>query len=83
MFPDEANAAAGAFTYHVKPDPKWGEDYFPPQVLFSQREHPDSSQITMTFCNKTQFGTDEAVSFTVHFENGKAVKIERHDVGKA
>ena len=79
MFPDEANVAAGAFVYSVKPDPKWGKHYFPPRVIFSQRRNPDSSKITMTFCNKTQFDSTEPVSFTVHFENGKAVRIERKD----
>ena len=79
MFPDEANVAAGAFVYNVKPDPKWGEHYFPPQVIFSQRKSPDSSKITMTFCNNTQFDSAEPISFTVHFESGKAVRIERRE----
>ena len=79
MFPDEAHAAAGAFAYSVKPDPKWGERYYPPAVIFSQRNNPDASQITMTFCNKTQFDTSEPVSFTVHFEKGKVVRIQRRE----
>lgn len=79
MFPDEAHAAAGGFVYSVTPDPKWGERYFPPRVIFSQRRSPDSSKIEMTFCNKSQFDSAEPVTFTVHFENGKATRIERKD----
>lgn len=78
MFPDEAHAAAGDFLYNVRPDKKrWGDNAIPPQVIFSQRAHPDSSYIKMTFCTATQFNTPEPVSFSVGFRHGRAVAITR------
>jgi hypothetical protein len=78
MFPDEANAAAGEFVYLVRADKKrWGDNAFPPQVIFSQRTHPDESHIEMTFRTATQFNTAEPVPFTVTFRRGKAVSITR------
>ena len=76
MFPDEAYAAAGAFTYTVERDPKWESGAFPPEIIFGQREKPDASKISMTFCNKTQFDSKTPIVFTVYFEQGKAIRIE-------
>jgi hypothetical protein len=79
MFPDEAHAAAGAFVYMVRADKtRWPDHSPPPQVIFAQREHPDASHIELTFHNKTQFGTTEPVSFTVTFEQGRAIAITRN-----
>lgn len=79
MYPDEAHAAAGRFMYKVEGDPKWGDNYFPPQVINSQRKNPDNSKIELTFWTKTQFDTKPHVSFTVFFERGKAARIERNN----
>jgi len=76
MFPDEAYAAAGVFTYTVERDPKWESGTFPPQIIFGQRKKPDSSKISMTFCNKTQFDSKMPIVFTVYFEQGRAIRIE-------
>ena len=58
-------------SYNVVPDERWGDDWFPPDVIFSQRRDADDSKIRLTFSNKTQF--------TVEFERGRAVLIERVD----
>lgn len=80
MFPDEAHAAAGQFVYTLRADKnRWGDKYFPPEVIFSQRTHPDDSEIEMSFCNRTQFNTAKPVSFTVLFRHGRATKITRNN----
>ena len=77
MFPDEAHHAAGAFTYELLGAPK---SVFPPDVIFSQRERMDPDvTIRMFFKNRTQYGGDEAVPFTVTFRNGKAVAIRTQE----
>jgi len=74
----EAYAAAGGeFLYKLQADPKWGNGYFPPAVIFSQCKVPDSSKISMFFTNSTQFETKVPARFEVLFENGKATKITR------
>jgi hypothetical protein len=80
MFPDEAHHAAGAFTYELLGAPK---GVFPPDFIFAQRQRPDPDvTIRMFFKNRTQYGGDEAVPFTVTFRNGKAIAIRtREDEG--
>ena len=62
-------------SYNVVPDERGGDDWVPPDVIFSQRRDADDSKIRLTFSNKTQFDTAFPVSFTVEFERGRAVKI--------
>ena len=85
MYPDEAHAAAGRFVYSFRPDKKRWEiekrsgiytDGL--SVMFSQRSHPDSSHIKMTFRNSSQFNPPQPVSFTVTFRRGRAVSITRN-----
>lgn len=85
MFPDEAHAAAGQFVYSVTPGKKRreiekrsGTFTDPLYVIFSQRTHPDSTHIEMTFRNSSQFKTSQLVSFTVTFRQGRAVSITRN-----
>ena len=47
MFPDKAHAAAGAFIYNVKPDPKWGDGYDPPDIISGQRHSLNNSSTWM------------------------------------
>ncbi len=77
MFPDEAWAAGGSFLCAVQADEKQrGTNLvFPDKVILAQRLHPDSSRIEMTFHNRTQFGTTKPASFTVIFNQGRAVSI--------
>jgi hypothetical protein len=75
MFPDEAqHAAGGGFVYEVYGAPQGS---FPPDVIFSQRQRPDPDvAIRLRFRNRTQYGGDEDVPFSVTFLNGKAVAIQ-------
>jgi hypothetical protein len=78
MFPDEAAAAAGQFAYAVKVDKaRWGENYDTLQVIYSERVHPDNSEIELNFWTSTQFDTTNVVGFKVVFEHGRAVSITR------
>jgi hypothetical protein len=78
MFPDEAAAAAGQFTYGVKVDKaRWGGSYDTMQVIYAQRSHPDDSEIELNFWTRTQFDTPEPAGFTVVFKHGRAVSVDR------
>src|SRR5271156_4161834 len=78
MFPDEAAAAAGQFAYAVKADKaRWGTNSDPEQVIFSERAHPDNSEIELNFWTRTQFNTMSDAGFKVVFNHGKAVSITR------
>src|SRR5277367_4297924 len=78
MFPDEAAAAAGQFSYAVKVDKaRWGENYDTWQVIYSERAHPDDSEIELNFWTRTQFDTTNVVGFKVIFTNGRATSITR------
>lgn len=68
MFPDEAHAAAGAFTYLTKSNANYKEDrnQYPPNVFFSQKENPDPNiRILMVFNNKTQFNSKDPIAFFI------------------
>ena len=80
MYPDEAHAAGGGFSYAITDAPGYNEphDFYPPGLIFSQKEKPTPQLIIkMGFKNKTQFDSEEPIGFWVYFENGKAVRIER------
>jgi len=77
MNPEEAHAAAGQFVYSITPAPEHGTDYNPLYVIYKQKENPDDSTILMTFWTKAQFNTETEECFTVRFERGRAVSIER------
>ena len=78
MFPDEAAAAAGQFAYAVKADKaRWGDNSDAEQVIYSERAHPDNSEISMNFWTRTQFDTTNVVGFEVVFTNGRAASISR------
>jgi hypothetical protein len=82
MYPDEARAAGGPFIYSVKPDPEDDRPFSPLRIIYGQRGKPDNAKIELTFRNCTQFDTEEPTAFTVFFERGKAVRIERRDEKK-
>ena len=78
MYPDEAAAAAGQFAYAVKADEaRWGDNFDAEQVIYSERAHPDNSEIEMNFWTRTQFDTTNLVGFKVVFTNGRAASITR------
>jgi HEAT repeat protein len=74
MFPDEAHHAGGSLGYELLGAPP---GTFPPDAIFSQRQRPDPNvTIRLFFRNRTQYGGDEAVPFSVTFQKGKAVAIK-------
>ena len=82
MFPDEAIAATAGhrqpYALAVKPDPsRWPEGSDPEQVIWSERAHPDNSEIDINFWTRTQFDTTNLVGFKVVFTNGRAASITR------
>ena len=80
MCPEDARIAGGrcemAYSSFV-PDPRWGENPNPLDVMLAQRNNPDSSCFTLMFQNRTQFKTNDPVAFSVFFEKGRSVRIER------
>lgn len=83
MDPYMAHLAAGAFAFKVDADPaKWEGNADPYNVMWAQSQHPDDSQIWMTFETDTQFPGEGEKRFTVYFQKGKAVKIEKLAGGK-
>lgn len=83
MSPYEAKLAAGAFYFKVQADSTiWPPDADPNIVIAKQATHPDNSKIWMTFETATQFPSDGLTRFTVFFEKGQAVKIEKTGVAK-
>ena len=83
MSPYEAKLAAGAFHFKVNADPTiWSANADPNIVIAKQATHPDNSKIWMTFETATQFPDDGLTRFTVSFEKGRAVKIEKSGVAK-
>lgn len=78
MTPSEARHAAGAFSFKVIADPsRWGKNADPYQVMATQSQQPDDSQIWMTFKNAVQYPSEGEQAFRVHFRHGKAVEIEK------
>jgi hypothetical protein len=78
MCPEDAHAAGGwCDVSSFVPDPMWDPNAHPLDIALAQRDHPDSSRMKFTFHNRTQFDTDEPMAFTVVFERGRAVRIER------
>ena len=78
MTPSEARDAGGAFFFKVTADPtKWPSNPDPYHVMSAQSQHPDDSQIWMTFKNSAQYPFESEQTFRVHFLRGKAVKIEK------
>jgi hypothetical protein len=79
MCPFQAFAAAGfPGPYIVKKDKeKWSDHVPPPNIISAQCENPDNSVIELAFRNKSQFKTEEPVSFRVRFIKGKAVLIDQ------
>jgi len=51
----------------------------PLEVIFLQRYEPDSSLISLTFNNTSQYETEDWVSFATFFINGRATRIQRTD----
>ncbi len=47
----------------------------PPDLLWRQRNAPDSTQIQLNFTNKTQFDSIDPVDFNVFFVNGRVAEI--------
>lgn len=78
MDPYMAHLAAGAFEFRVDADPtKWRKNADPYNVMWAQSQHPDDSKIWMTFETDTQFPGEGKKMFSVYFQKGKAVKIEK------
>jgi hypothetical protein len=78
MTPLEARSAGGAFFYKVSADPKrWPANSDPYKVMWAQSTQADSSEIWMTFKNRSQFLSSNDVMFRVYFEQGRAVRIEK------
>jgi hypothetical protein len=76
MWPTEALLAGGGGTYRVKADKNvWPENSDPIRVMQSQSINQDGSEITIQFCNKSQFSSDEDVIFEVIFKMGIAEYI--------
>lgn len=75
MTPFEAKLAGGAFYYKVQADPLvWDEHADPMQVMWSQTDNPDDSDIEMTFRNMTQ-NSGIQTTFKVVFTRGLATSI--------
>jgi hypothetical protein len=53
----------------------WPENSDPIRVMQSQSINQDESEITIQFCNKSQFSSDEDVIFEVIFKMGIAEYI--------
>lgn len=78
MTPTEARHAGGAFFFKVTADPaKWEKNADPYQVMSAQSQQSDDSQIWMTFKNAVQYPAEGEQVFRVHFQRGRAVKIEK------
>lgn len=71
MWPTEALLAGGGGIYRVKADKNvWPENSDPIRVMQRQSIKQDGSEITIQFCNKSQFSSDEDVIFEVIFKRG-------------
>lgn len=78
MSPLEAKLAAGLFFFRVDPDLSvWPANADPYDVMWRQTTHPDRSHIWMTFETQTQYPARGESQFTVYFELGRAVRIDR------
>jgi len=78
MSPFEALLAGGTFVFRVQADRKvWPRGTDPYRIIYGQSLAPDDSRIWMTFETETQFPGEGRQGFTVEFEIGKAIKIER------
>ena len=78
MSPYEASLAAGAYFFKVVADSKvWPPNTDPNIVIANQATQPDDSKIWLTFETPTQFLGDGLVKFTVGFEKGRVVTIEK------
>jgi len=83
MSPYEARLAGGAYSFKVQADPAvWPTDADPNLVIEKQAVHPDNSKIWLTFETATQFPVDGLARFTVYFEKGRVVSIEKIDSAK-
>ncbi len=83
MSPYEARLAGGAYFFKVEADPSvWPPNTDPNLVIAKQATHPDNSKIWLTFETATQFSNDGLTRFTVSFEKGRAVKIEKIGANK-
>ena len=78
MSPYEAGLAGGAYFFKVEADPViWPANTDPNVVIAKQATHPDNSKIWLTFENATQFPAEGSTKFTVYFEKGIALKIDK------
>lgn len=78
MSPYEAGLAGGAYFFKVEADPSfWAANTDPNVVIAKQATHPDNSKIWLTFENQTQFSSEGVTKFTVYFEKGRALKIDK------
>jgi hypothetical protein len=78
MSPFEAKLAAGLFFFRVDADHSvWPATADPYDVMWRQSTHPDHSHIWMTFETQTQYPTLGETQFTVYFERGRALRIDR------
>jgi hypothetical protein len=76
MTPEEARLAGGGCFYKVKADPRqWPPGSDPLVVMARQTDHPDDSEITLTFRNTTQFDTREPTTFRVELRRGRVTEI--------
>ena len=62
------------FDYQNNPPP---QPRIPPDILWQQRNAPDSTQIQLNFSNKTQFDSVHPVGFKAIFVNGRLALIEK------
>ena len=71
MWPTEALLAGGGGTYRVKADKNvWPENSDPIRVMQRQSINQDESEISIQFCNKSQFSSNKDVIFEVIFKTG-------------
>ncbi len=81
MSPFEAKLAAGLFFFRVDADLSvWPSNADPYDVMWRQSTHPDRSHIWMTFETQTQYPARGESQFTVYFELGRAVRIDRLEI---
>jgi hypothetical protein len=80
MWPTEAFLAGGGGIYRVKADRNvWPERSNPIRVMQRQSIQQDESEITIQFCNTSQFSSNNIIIFEVIFENGIVNNIRIKD----
>ena len=77
MTPYDVHLAVGAFAFKVVADKsKWPDGANPWDVMWAQTQHPDQSEIWLTFESDIQLPDQPGQNFRVYIKGGKAQTIE-------